>query len=289
MTEPEFPYRPPQQTMDAWKSVGGWLSRLDLYAMDLMLAVQTSVGIQGDILEIGSYLGKSTVVLANRIQPHEVLTVCDNFGFTESADNLREIQRSYAPNYRSTFDANLEKFSRRSPVVHAMDSRHLMTKVEPNSCRFVHVDGSHLFEYVASDLATALVALSDSGIVVVDDYRSQHTPGVSYAFWQNVSAGRLQPFLLTSRKAYCCRFGTNPGVLNSVERMLDELCIPFLRESLGEVQVIATMESDEQWGFASRRLADMWLPPVVAKSLRNCKAMLSSGLRPSLGGNRHGK
>jgi methyltransferase family protein len=44
--------------------------------------------------------------------------------------------------------------------------------------RLIHIDGSHLFEIVQQDIKLSKDILKDDGIVIFDDYRSPHTPGV---------------------------------------------------------------------------------------------------------------
>lgn len=72
----------------------------------------------------------------------------------------------------------------------------------PNSLRFIHVDGSHLYDHVAADIESARIALDDDGVVVFDDFRSEHTPGVSAAVWQAVTGSGLRPIALSAGKFY---------------------------------------------------------------------------------------
>ena len=68
--------------------------------------------------------------------------------------------------------------------------------------RFIHVDASHVYSIVRQDIRTAKLLLKETGIVVFDDYRSIHTPGVAAAIWQEVSHGNLIPLCLTPQKMY---------------------------------------------------------------------------------------
>ena len=68
--------------------------------------------------------------------------------------------------------------------------------------RFIHIDGSHLYQIVKQDLHTASGLLEKGGIVAIDDYRTAHTPGVAAAAWEAVLAGRLIPLCLTPQKMY---------------------------------------------------------------------------------------
>ncbi len=59
--------------------VPGWFTYDDCAHFCLVLNTQFAAGARGDILEIGSYHGRSTIVLADCLQPGETLVVCDPF------------------------------------------------------------------------------------------------------------------------------------------------------------------------------------------------------------------
>ncbi|MFB9372187.1 class I SAM-dependent methyltransferase, partial [Kitasatospora albolonga] len=75
-------------------------------------------------------------------------------------------------------------------------------RIPAGSCRFVHVDASHLYEHVAGDIQVARAALAPDGLLVLDDYRSEHCPGVGAAIWEAVFDHGLKPALLTECKFY---------------------------------------------------------------------------------------
>jgi len=54
----------------------------------------------------------------------------------------------------------------------------------------------------AQDIANAHEALTPGGIVVFDDFRSAHAPGVGAAVWEAVRLHELVPFALTPAKMY---------------------------------------------------------------------------------------
>ena len=77
-----------------------------------------------------------------------------------------------------------------------------MNHVAPGSCRFIHVDASHMYVHVHEDALNARLLLAPGGVVAFDDYRAEHTPGVSAAVWQAVLEDGLVPFVLTPHKLY---------------------------------------------------------------------------------------
>jgi hypothetical protein len=86
----------------------------------------------------------------------------------------------------------------------------LVDRLEPGDSRFVHIDGGHQRAEVAHDLALARRVAMAGALVVIDDWRTAHTPGVAAAFWAEVTAGTLHPVLLSAAKAYAVLEGDAP-------------------------------------------------------------------------------
>jgi hypothetical protein len=64
------------------------------------------------------------------------------------------------------------------------------------------VDASHLYPHVEADIRTSRMVLHDQGMVVCDDFRQPHTPGVAAAVWAAVVCGELRPICLSDSKFY---------------------------------------------------------------------------------------
>ena len=88
------------------------------------------------------------------------------------------------------------------PHVVVGSSESIVEHVPAGSHRFVHIDASHLYEHVRRDLEAARHILKEDGVVVLDDIRSEHTPGVAAAGWEAVSTGGLRPFGISTNKLY---------------------------------------------------------------------------------------
>lgn len=184
------------------KGIGGWLDRNDFTALQAVTAVQHVGGVTGDVLEIGGYQGRSAVVLADGLSRGETLHVCDPFEDpTGSGANDQENDHSYAGVTRGAFEATIRRFPLAMPVIHQCPSAALPGTLPVGAFRLVHIDGSHLEGPVRSDLALARELLRPGGVVVIDDFRSPHTPGVAIAAWEAVRNG-LTPLLTTTMKLY---------------------------------------------------------------------------------------
>lgn len=73
----------------------------------------------------------------------------------------------------------------------------------PHHCRWIHVDGGHLYKHVESDLRLVQYCLGDLGIIAIDHFFE--------ARWHNVTLAALNwmqkapikvPFALVERKLY---------------------------------------------------------------------------------------
>ncbi|MCC5476650.1 class I SAM-dependent methyltransferase [Streptomyces sp. NPDC059680] len=191
--------RPPRRLDD----VPGWFPVLDQLLFDWFLNRQETTDIRGDLLEVGVYMGKSAIFTGRHQQPGERYTVCDLFeGDAPDDANQAESSKSYSALTRRAFEDNYLSFHDELPRVLQGPSSLVPGEVEPDSCRFVHIDASHLYEHVHGDIGTARDLLLPDGIVVLDDFRSEHTPGVSIATWEAVLNRGLRPICLSTQKLY---------------------------------------------------------------------------------------
>jgi hypothetical protein len=185
-----------------YRRVPGWFDPADFLLFDWFLADQTARGVVGDLLEIGAFLGRSAVVLGLHAGADETVDVCDLF----EAGAGGESRGSYAGTaYRGlsrvAFEENYRRHAHRLPRVHQRPSAELGDVLTPGY-RFIHLDGSHVYEYVRADVTTAVALLRPDGVVAVDDYRNEHFPGVAAAVWAEVASGGLIPVCVTSAKLY---------------------------------------------------------------------------------------
>ncbi|MFJ1756733.1 class I SAM-dependent methyltransferase [Kitasatospora sp. NPDC088134] len=185
--------------------VPGWFFRADQEAFTHLLSSQNAAGIDGDLLELGTYLGRSAILLGSYLRPGQTFTVCDLFDLDAPDDsNSAEMSMSYRETLtRRAFERNYLAFHPELPVVVQAPTSVLADgRIPAGSCRFVHVDASHLYEHVIGDIKVARDALAPGGVVALDDYRAPHTPGVAAAVWEAVFTLGLRPVLLTPEKFY---------------------------------------------------------------------------------------
>ncbi len=183
--------------------VPGWFPPLDQMLFTWFLEQQNKAGMKGDLLELGVYMGKSAILLGHHLQDGEHFTVCDLFeGDAPDGANQAEAAKSYASLTQQAFERNYLSFHDTLPTVITGPSSLVPEKVAADTCRFIHIDASHLYEHVYGDIGAAHDILLPEGIVVLDDFRSEHTPGVSVAAWEAVLNRGLHPICLSTQKLY---------------------------------------------------------------------------------------
>ena len=215
--------------------IPGWFRWLDMIAFRTVLEAQVDSP-AGVLVELGTYQGKSAVVIGDHVRPGDRFVALDLFGGTEllddsaaSAANRRETEHSYRSLTRRQFEQNYLCLHDELPEVIQAESSRILDHVEPGTVRFLHVDASHLYDQVHLDASNAKTLLRPGGLVVFDDYRSLHTPGVSAAVWQAVIEDGLIPVALTPAKLY--------GVYDDPEPYLTALHDRFERDEQSKVKV----------------------------------------------------
>ncbi|MGW5852422.1 class I SAM-dependent methyltransferase [Streptomyces sp. NPDC055254] len=187
-----------------YSEVKGWFSAYDQVLFDWFLTRQnTGEGRSGDLLELGAFMGKSAIFLGRYLRPGEEFTVCDLFDSPATDDfNVAENRSSYPTLTRRGFETNYLAFHEALPTLIQAPTSVVPGRVKQASCRFVHVDASHLYEHVVTDIESSRLVAAPDAVVVFDDYRSEHCPGVAAAVWTAVVTGELHPICVSASKLY---------------------------------------------------------------------------------------
>jgi hypothetical protein len=185
-------------------SVPGWFSEVDFRIFMAIDELQKAAGVTGNLFEIGAYCGKTSILLAWMLATGERLTVCDLFNENDrvSDSNREENRRQYEGFSRQDFEDHYLRFHCELPEILACSSTEIGRDVLKDTCRFVHIDGSHVHAVVTEDIETARVLLRPGGIVALDDISTTHNPGSALGAWEAVANGILKPICLTDAKLY---------------------------------------------------------------------------------------
>lgn len=179
--------------------VPGWFTLTDHEMFVAINSIQEKFAISGNLLEIGTFCGKSGALLSLLASPQETVSLLDLF------DDVKFEGILDTPDYRKMKMANvrktLDKFGLRYKLV-AGNSLEITQLIPVTPHRIIHIDGSHQYEVVKMDLLNALKYLADGGVIVVDDYRNFQYPGVGRAFWEFVQSNEMHLICSTPTKAY---------------------------------------------------------------------------------------
>jgi Methyltransferase domain len=183
-------------------TVKGWFSPLDQTIFRWVLEWQRAEP-AGDLVELGVYLGKSAVLIGSGLRPGERFTVCDLFGDPgDDVSNQEECDQDYGGLTRAAFEKNYLAFHSMLPTVVQGPTSAILQHVPAGSCRFAHIDASHIYDHVTRDVASTRLMLRPTGVAVFDDFLSAHTPGTVAAVWEAVLLKGLHPICFTRNKLY---------------------------------------------------------------------------------------
>ena len=189
-----------QYIIEGRESIPGWFERGDAELFSAIDLALRTAGLVGDILEIGCYQGSSAILLEYLRRPNERLVVCDLF--QEVATNLDDFHHrtnSYSDLSRESFEVNFLRFHKNLPEIIAESSTTLSARNLGRTFRLIHIDGSHEYQVVRSDLLLAKSLLMPGGFVIFDDIVTLHTPGVTAAVWEGVIHDGLIPVYQTHK------------------------------------------------------------------------------------------
>jgi hypothetical protein len=101
----------------------------------------------------------------------------------------------------------------------------------------------------------------------LDDFRSQHTIGVTTAVWQQILAGKLAPLVLTPAKMYLGR----PDVKFDFERIqmgLESLGIRWVEEEILGRRALRTIGLRDEDLYSREHGIVAFVPPIVLDVIR---------------------
>ena len=188
-----------------YNDIPGWFNPIDQAGFAWTLDFQSDTGISGDLLELGTFLGKSAILMGQKLKPGERLTVCDLFEEVMTWEGTNPVEKAFFGNKtptRQAFETNYLAFHDQLPQIVQGPTGEICGHVAAGSCRFVHIDASHVYDNVREDTASARQVLQENGVVVFDDYRKPQCPGTAAAVWEAILNDGLQPVFATDAKLY---------------------------------------------------------------------------------------
>ena len=178
-------------------SLQGWLSIFAAKTILWLDFIQKQEKIEGNLFEIGVYLGKSSILFGLFVdQEKERLGLCDHF----KAGERRKIPQKEIlyKNLNSYFD-NLE-------FIDIYDKESIaLTLDECKNSRMFHIDGGHTFVQLTNDLQLAETAIIDKGLIIIDDFFNPRCPEVTEGVYKYLDKGTLTPIMVGFMKLVLCK------------------------------------------------------------------------------------
>jgi Methyltransferase domain len=265
-------------------SLPGWFSPLDAKMFLLADAAQRSAGVEGDLLEIGAYMGRSAVVLGQLQRHGERFIVSDIFGEAENNEESVLWRTSCEVQKPSVdqFSANYLRFHATLPEIRVGPSSSLDAgELGLKSFRLLHVDGAHDYENVAHDLALTRELATAGAVIAFDDISQPAFPGIGAAIWPEVKAGRLRP-LIVGQKLYAT-WDVDTPVAETLLRLVEaepdavtDRCQLADFEALLVSDQAPTDDGDATWKTKSKRFLRNWAPPAVYEGAKKVRAAARS-------------
>lgn len=206
-------------------SVNGYLRSWDATLMRVLLRLQESRSVGGNLCEIGVHHGRLFLLLALARRHGETAIAIDLFEDDEINRNSVQAKRRGALQ-RNASRLNISLTDNEIWKQSSLDlSADLLLTRAGGPVRFFSIDGGHMYQHVASDLQLARHCVVPEGIIAVDDFFCAIWPEVSAAtvdFIRNNPA--LAPVFITPNKLYLAH-------RDWVQTLLDNV-LPSLPRSL---------------------------------------------------------
>jgi beta-1,4-mannosyl-glycoprotein beta-1,4-N-acetylglucosaminyltransferase len=148
-----------------------WIS--DPQLCQLVDTYRRVIGMEGTVIELGCWEGRSTVALANMAYP-ELLVAVDTWeGSRDELANHDTVLKSRERDVLGRFLRNADVLTAGNIVVRRED-HHAFLAVWRGPIKFCHVDGSHDHASVASIIRAVLPHMLPGGILCGDDFLTAH-------------------------------------------------------------------------------------------------------------------
>lgn len=157
-----------------------WCKEGELISLDYALDAVTQSA--GEYIEIGSFEGKSTVFIANKIFPKRLHAVDTWKG---GAIALAE-QEAYASDpIEENFLHNITTGTKGNVIPHKMDWRDYFTNLHgPQAISFIYIDGPHDHRSVYDTLEIVAPLMAHGGIILGDDYLDDNVSAAVTDFYR---------------------------------------------------------------------------------------------------------
>jgi len=134
---------------------------------------RTVLPLEGIIMEIGCWEGRSTVALANAVYP-QTLHAVDTWqgNFDESPDNISVLLAIERDIFKE-FQTNISELTKGNVIPHKMDCFVYLANLQ-EKIKICHVDACHDYASVKQTIRMIMPKLVDGGVICGDDFCAAH-------------------------------------------------------------------------------------------------------------------
>jgi len=147
--------------LDEVDKISGWL-----ISDEIMLLHNLAKDIDGFVVEIGSWKGKSSVAIASAL----------NEGMLHCIDTFEGSEEHIEHNILELFINNIKKYEDKILYIKGK-SKDVVNEFEDNLIDMLFIDGSHEYEDVKNDLNLYFEKVKSDGIILVHDTATNDSKG----------------------------------------------------------------------------------------------------------------
>jgi Methyltransferase domain len=199
--------------------VEGWLTD-DQAALLAEAAAATPPG--GQIVEIGSFRGRSTIALARAAPPTTMIVAIDPHAGTDRGPGEIDGYTEAAAADREAFERNLREAGVVTRVRHVSEYSDLAHDCVAGAVHLLFIDGAHRYSPARGDVRDWGAKVVDGGTMVIHD--SFSSIGVTTAILRELAFGRRFRYLGRSRSLAMYRADLSPRwtdrAANAVRQLL---------------------------------------------------------------------
>ena len=148
---------------DSYERVRGMSSRFAAAICGHLIRLQSSLGIGGDLVEVGTFEGRFFIAMALGLAPGEKAIGIDRFDWPDGGVEGRFLANCAAHGIARDRHVSWKADSRE------ITSGELREKLGGQPVRFVHIDSHHSRECLTNDLELVAPLLHRDGIICLDD------------------------------------------------------------------------------------------------------------------------
>jgi predicted O-methyltransferase YrrM len=175
---------------------------IDSRAGEELFSLAYMQALKGNVVEVGSFQGKSTFFLGNAVKMsgNGKMYAIDHFKGNKGKEQFYVVSKDDLSDLESGFRENMKK-AYLSEVVTLINKPNVEAakEIEDKSIRFLFIDGDHTADGVRRDLSLFKNKLKDGAIIAFDDYDNVSFGGLVKVVNEFIAKGKIKKKYLLGR------------------------------------------------------------------------------------------